>query len=191
MNLRDCVWDTQFTLLSERPTEGFLWSERRLTKRQATSRSDHLWPKLRRGLARNAKLREKQKWAIEKPKLDNARRLQGIYFIEPEDKESKETIKNARRKIWNTNGSRCALQDKQEKQAWGDPWQNQWVQIKTRVYLGSQWIHKTAYGRIRTKISCGPYCRKREQFTATLQFGTQIYSYASSHEESRSKSSSG
>ena len=28
-------------------------------------------------------------------------------------------------------------------------------------------------------------------FTTTLQFGTQIYSYASSHEDTRSKSSSG
>ena len=32
---------------------------------------------------------------------------------------------------------------------------------------------------------------KGVQFTATLQFGTQIYSYSSSHEDSRSKSSSG
>ena len=38
---------------------------------------------------------KKQKWAIEKPKLDNARRLRGIYFIDPEDKEFKETIRNA------------------------------------------------------------------------------------------------
>ena len=72
---------------------------RRLTKRQATSRPDHLWPELWRGLARNAKLREKNKWAIEKPKLDNARRLRGIHFIDPEDKEFKETIKNATRKL--------------------------------------------------------------------------------------------
>ena len=50
-------------------------------------------------MARNAKLREKHKWAIGKPKLDNARRLRGIYFIDPEDKELKETIKNARRKL--------------------------------------------------------------------------------------------
>ena len=50
-------------------------------------------------MATNAKLREKQKWAIEKPKLVNARRLSGIYFIDPEDKESKETIGNARRKL--------------------------------------------------------------------------------------------
>ena len=106
---------TQFTLLSEKPPEGKRWSGGRLTKRQATSRPDYLWPELWRGLQRNAKLREKHKWAIEKQKPDNARRLRGIYFIDPEDKEFKETIKNAR-KIGNTNGSSHALQDMQEKQ---------------------------------------------------------------------------
>ena len=50
-------------------------------------------------MGKNAKLREKHKWAIEKPKLDNARRLQGIYFIDPEDMEYKEIIENARRKL--------------------------------------------------------------------------------------------
>ena len=35
----------------------------------------------------------------EKPKLDNARRSRGIYFIDPEDKEFKEIIKNARKKL--------------------------------------------------------------------------------------------
>ena len=34
-----------------------------------------------------------------KTKLDNARRLRGIFFIDPEDKEFKETIKNARKKL--------------------------------------------------------------------------------------------
>ena len=37
--------------------------------------------------------------AIEKPKLDKARRLRGIYFIDVEDKEFKEIIQNARRKL--------------------------------------------------------------------------------------------
>ena len=60
---------------------------------------DQLWPELWRGLARNAKLREKHKWAIEKPKLDNARRLRGIYFIDPEDMKIKDIIKNARSKL--------------------------------------------------------------------------------------------
>ena len=76
-----------------------MWSGERLTKRQATSRPDHLWPELWRGMSKNAKLREKQKLSNEKPKLDSARRLQGIYFIDPEDMEFKEIIKNARRKL--------------------------------------------------------------------------------------------
>ena len=50
-------------------------------------------------MSKNAKLREKHKSAIEKPKLDNARRLRGIYFIDSEDIEYKEIIKHARRKL--------------------------------------------------------------------------------------------
>ena len=50
-------------------------------------------------MGKNAKLKEKQKWSNEKLHLDNARELRGIYFIDPEDKEFKETIKNARKKL--------------------------------------------------------------------------------------------
>ena len=50
-------------------------------------------------LGRNVQLKEKQKWSNEKLHLDNARKLRGIYFIDPEDKEFKETIKNARKKL--------------------------------------------------------------------------------------------
>ena len=50
-------------------------------------------------MGKNAKLNEKQKWSNEKLHLDNARKLRGIYFIDPEDKEFKETIKNARKKL--------------------------------------------------------------------------------------------
>ena len=42
---------------------------------------------------------EEKEWANEKQKLDNARKLRGIYFIDPEDGEHKETIKNARRQL--------------------------------------------------------------------------------------------
>ena len=50
-------------------------------------------------MGKNVKLREKQKWSKEKLHLDEARKLRGIYFIDPEDKEFKETIKNARKKL--------------------------------------------------------------------------------------------
>ena len=50
-------------------------------------------------MGRNAQLKERQKWSHEKLHLDNARKLRGIYFIDREDKEFKETIKNARRKL--------------------------------------------------------------------------------------------
>ena len=43
--------------------------------------------------------KEKQKCAVEKPKLDNARRLRGISFIDPDDEEFKDIMKNARRKL--------------------------------------------------------------------------------------------
>ena len=58
-----------------------------------------MWPELWDKMGKNAKLKEKQKWSDEKLYLDNARNLRGIYFIDPEDKEFKETIKNARKKL--------------------------------------------------------------------------------------------
>ena len=76
-----------------------MWSGGRLTRKQLTSRPDHLWPELWKSMGKNAKLKEKQKWSEEKFHLENARKLRGIYFIDPEDTEFKETIKNARKKL--------------------------------------------------------------------------------------------
>ena len=112
---------TQFTKLSEKPPEGYFWSGERLTKRQATSRPDHLWPELWRGMSKNAKLREKHKWAIENQSS-----------IMQEDYEESISLtlrtwssriffrKKCKEKIGNTNGSSYASQDLQEKQAWRD-----------------------------------------------------------------------
>ena len=84
---------TKFTLLKEKAPDGYMWSGGRLTRKQLTSRPDHLWPELWKSMGRNAKLKEKQKWSNEESHLDNARKLRGICFIDPEDKEFKETIK--------------------------------------------------------------------------------------------------
>ena len=90
---------TQFTPLEEKPPEGYMWSGRRLTRKQLTSRPDHLWPELWKSMGKNAKLKERQKWSNEKLHVENARKLLGIYFIDPAEKEFKETIKNARKKL--------------------------------------------------------------------------------------------
>ena len=100
---------TQFTLLDEKAPNGYTWAGGRLTRKQLTSRPDHLWPELWKSMGKNAKLKEKQKWSEEKIHLDNARKLRGIYFIDPEDKEFKETIKNARKKVGNVGCSCYAL----------------------------------------------------------------------------------
>ena len=89
---------TRFIVLTERPLDGFTWSGRRLTKKQTTSRPDNVWPDLWKHMSDASKRKEKQKWAIEKPKLDNARRLRGIFFIEPAAEEFQRIMKNARRK---------------------------------------------------------------------------------------------
>ena len=70
-----------------------------VTRKQLTSRPDHLWPELWKSMGKHARLKEKQKWSDEKLHLENARKLRGIYFIDPEDTEFKETIKNARKKM--------------------------------------------------------------------------------------------
>ena len=76
-----------------------MWYGSRFTRKQLTSRPDHLWPELWKSMGKHAKLKEKQKWSNEKLHLENARKLRGIYFIDPEDTEFKETIKNARKKL--------------------------------------------------------------------------------------------
>ena len=62
---------TQFTLLDEKPPEGYIYIyiymvRGETDKTEATSRPDHSWPELWRGMSKNAKLREKHKWAVEK-----------------------------------------------------------------------------------------------------------------------------
>ena len=90
---------TRFILLNGRPPEGYTWSGRRLTRKQTTSRPDDVWPDMWKYMSDAAKKKAKQRWAIEKPKLDNARQLRGIFFIEPNDEEYKLTMKAARRKL--------------------------------------------------------------------------------------------
>ena len=90
---------TRFTVLSDKPLDGERWSGERLTRKKTTSRPDTLWPEMWKHMSDASKRKEKQRWAIEKPKLENARRLCGMYYFEPHDEEFKRIIKNACRKL--------------------------------------------------------------------------------------------
>ena len=67
--------------------------------------TDTLWPEIRKDKSEASKFKEKQKWAIEKPKLDNARRLRGVYFIAPADDEFKDIMKKKKKRAWKAGSS--------------------------------------------------------------------------------------
>ena len=90
---------TRFTVLDGKPPDGYTWFEGRLTRKQTTSRTDTVWKEMWKHMSDASKRKEKQKWAIEKPKLDNARSLRGICFIDPANEEFKDVMNNARRKF--------------------------------------------------------------------------------------------
>ena len=88
---------TQFTLLEEKPPDGYMWSGGRLTRKQLTSRPDHLWPELWKSMGKHAKL---SKSGLMKSSIWKTREnCEGSISSTLEDKEFKETIKNARKKL--------------------------------------------------------------------------------------------
>ena len=121
-------------------------------------------------MGKHAKLKEKQQWSEEKIHLENARKLRGIYFIDPEDTEFKETIKNVREKL--ETSVALAMPCKIMKNC-GNGASNK---IKTKLVCIREADEST---RMRMEeslpeISSRPYCRKWRQFVAALQFGSQI-----------------
>ena len=152
-----------------------------------TSRPDHLWPELWKSIGKHAKLKEKQKWSNEKIYLENARKLRGIYFIDPEDKEFKETIKNARKKLETSVAP--AMPCKILKHC-GSGAPNK-ITTKLACILEADESTRMRMGKFDATLSSRPYCRKRREFITALQLGSQIYPYASSRENSCSESSGG
>ena len=69
-------------------------------------------------MGKAAQKNEKQEWANEKPKLDNGRRLRGIYFTDPEDGEYEETIKKRKEKVGCSNEVGNALQERNKEALW-------------------------------------------------------------------------
>ena len=180
---------TQFTLLEEKPPDGYMWSGERLTRKQLTSRPDHLWPELWESMGKHAKLKEKQKWSHEKLHLENARKLRGISFIDAEDKEFKETIKNARKKLETSVAPampckmfffNLGVMDLTKLK------QN--LRVFWKLMNLRECVWEIRYRIIIKTIFAG---RGNNSFITALQFGSQIYSYASSYGNSSCRGSGG
>ena len=67
-----------------------------------------MWPEAWSKVGKAAQNREKQEWKNEKPKLDSARRLRGIYLLD--DEEFQET-KKARGQVGSAYVTHHALQN--------------------------------------------------------------------------------
>ena len=120
--------------------QGICGPGERLTKLQATARPDFLWParEARTGLSRSQK-------------VDNARKLRGIYFMDPEDEEYKETLKYARKKLdtlleaaipWKME-TRKRFSEQRETVASGDTHAHK--KTMYALYCGSSRIYKEAF----------------------------------------------
>ena len=127
---------------------------------------------------------------MKKTKLDNARILQRNYFIDPEDKEFKETKKNARKKLETPMVPLC-LAKPARRVSMGRPVarqmiSNQNLRVSWKPVNPHDCVWKNLYQIImRTTM--------QEHGDNSLQHYNlvhKIYSYASSHEDTRSKSSS-
>ena len=89
----------KFTLLKEKPPEGYMWSWRRLTEIQTTTRPDYVWPEVWTKIGKAAQNREKQKMGERETEAWQCSKAERDLFLDPDDKEYSEIIKNARRKL--------------------------------------------------------------------------------------------
>ena len=130
----------------------------------------------------------KQKWALEKPKLDSARRLRGIYFIDSKDEELKETILKCAEKVGSSDASSNALQD-QRRESTGRP--------VALLILARQNTHASSDESTRKRLEelyiniMKTTLQEKESIHRPVQSCAQICSCASSNENTWSKCSSG
>ena len=102
--------------------------------------------------------------------MDNARKLRGIYVIDPEDKEFKETIKNARKKLETSVAPAMPCKIMKNCGSGGSD------KNKTKLACILEANESTRMRMVNSEPtkSRRPYCRKRWEFIAALQFGSQI-----------------
>lgn len=91
---------TLFQILRPKPPDGKKWVAGRLTKIQATTRPDSIWPEIWQRMSAKQKKEEIEAWSNQKPLRDEARKKKYIFHILGDDideynkvlKEAKESI---------------------------------------------------------------------------------------------------
>ena len=105
---------TKFTLLKEKPPKGYSWSKKRLTKFK--QRPDLKMCGLKSG-RRSEKPLRKERNKSGQTRSPNSIMIgdRGIYFIDPDDGDYKDTIKKREKKVGSSYGGANALQERNEK----------------------------------------------------------------------------
>ena len=121
-----------------------------------------------------AQRKAKQQWAIEKPKLENAQKSRRTYFIDPDDEEFIETMKNARKtlELPTEAAMPCKLKTYWYRETCGES-NNQ--KSKHACTAG-------AHESTRKRLS---HCWGRVQFVESLQSCAQVHASAPSNDKSR------
>ena len=97
---------TSFTKLGKPPLDGRIWARERFTTIQTSSRPDEIWPEVWSNVSKQSQSEEGGQWDTDKPKLDAARRLRGIYYIDSDNKEFDNIPQKRDKKMRNAHGER-------------------------------------------------------------------------------------
>ena len=178
---------TRFTFLDEKPPDGYTWSRERLTRKQTTSRPDTLWPEIwkdmsdaskrKSGLSRNQLSTMPEDCVVfislilmmRNSRISWKMRVEsGKFRCQPQCLTSFNVT---------TTGTPVA-QLKNTRQ-------NTLVLLKPDESMRKR-MEGSPHKKSRRSHGC-----KRTKFTKSLQFDTQVYSDASSNENTRRKGSSG
>ena len=126
-------------------------------------------------------------WSVERLHLEHARKLRGIYFIDPEDTEFKETIKNARKKLETSVAP--AMPCKILKNGGSDA--SNKIQTKLACILEADESTRMRLGNSIPHYHEDHIAGKGANSLQHYNLVSQIYSFASSYENFGSKSSGG
>ena len=180
---------TRFTVLDEKPPVGCTWSGEAADKE---ANNIQAWLPVNRDsdkLVRCSATKKNPKVAVEKPKLENERRLRGIHFSRWSRCGVQGNYLKCAEKVGSSDASSYALQDQGKKSTGRHAALLMLTKQNTHASMKPTNLRESAWKDLYTKIM-KTHCRKRNQSIEPLQSCAQFYSYASSNESTWSKSSS-